>query len=319
MGKVLRWCWPPMIAAGILVLALQGTPWAQSKMATADTRATDKIIYLVLRDVANRGAHLFNKQNDWPGCYRVYEGGLITVKPFLAHRPDLQKAIDDGIQNAESLNQAIQRAFALRKVIDAIREDLKSAPTSKDKSPTDKKVVTKDKTSKDKTSKDKTSKDKTSKDKTSKDKKTTKDKVSTKDKVTKDKVTKDKVTKDKVTKDKDKKKEEKKVDDKKSPAGSGNVSGKVMVDGKTGAFGFLTLISKAEKRSYSTAIGGDGAYAFRTPIPTGTYTVIIETLPPEKGKPAPVVVPERYRSPATSGLSIEVRSGAMVFDVMLQK
>lgn len=275
MGKVLRWCWPPMIAAGILVLGLHGTHWGQGKMGmgTADTRATDKIIYNVLRDVANRGADLFNKQNDWPGCYRVYEGGLLTIKPFLAHRPDLQKAIDDGIQNAEMQGQVIERAFALRKVIDAIREDLKSAPTSKDKATTDK--------------------------------------------TTKDKVTKDKVTKDKVTKDK--KKEEKKIEQKKTPAGSGNLSGKVTLDGKPGAFGFITLISKVEKRSYSTAIGGDGAYTFRTPIPAGSYVVIIETAPSEKSKPAPIAVPERYRNPATSGLVVEIRGGPMVFDVVLKK
>lgn len=294
MGKVLRWCWPPMVAAGILVLALHGTHWGQGKSGTAETRATDRIVYLVLKDVANRGADLFNKENDWTGCYRIYEGGLLTVKPFLAHRPDLQKAIDDGIADAEMRDQVIQRAFALRKVIDSIREDLKSAPTSKDKAATDKKI-TKDKSSKDKATKDKT----------------TKDKTSTKDKTTKDKTTKDKVTKDKVTKDKDKKEE------KKTPVG--RLSGKVTVDGKGGAVGFLTLISRTEKRSYSTAIGGDGAYTFRTPIPAGTYGVIIETVPAEKGKPAPITVPERYRNPATSGLVVEVREGPMAIDFALKK
>ena len=48
----------------------------------------------VLRTVINRGADLYNK-GEWSGCYRLYEGSLLTVKPLLKHRPALQKAINE--------------------------------------------------------------------------------------------------------------------------------------------------------------------------------------------------------------------------------
>lgn len=389
MGKVVRWCWSPAVAAGILLFALHGTFWAQGKKGST----ADKAIYNVLRDVANHGADLFNKQGDWAGCYRVYEGALLTVKPFLAHRPDLQKAIDEGITNAEQEGRVSDRAFALRKVIDHVRAELKSAPPA-----------TTDKKSTDKVDKDKT------KDKKVEVKQTLWQRLGGEGKVKKivdefcvivsadpkANITRDgkykidekgladlkfktvqlissatggplkytgrsmkevhkgmgitnaefnaakadfkkaleitgvkspetaellkiiestrkdivEVTKKetkKETKKVDVKKEEpKKVDktDKKAPAGS--LSGKVTLDGQPVPAGFLTLISAADKRSYSTLIAPDGTYLFRSPIPAGKYAVILEEGRPQKGQPAAIAIPERYRNPATSGLSIDV-------------
>src|SRR5437588_770183 len=41
-------------------------------------------LYNSLRDVINYGAELFNKQADHAGCYRVYQGALISVRPYMA-------------------------------------------------------------------------------------------------------------------------------------------------------------------------------------------------------------------------------------------
>ncbi len=76
-----------------------------------------------LRDVINTGADLFNLHGDYAGCYRVYQGGLLSIKPFLT--PELQKKIDQGIEKAERLPRFSDRAFELRAVIDEIRAQSK--------------------------------------------------------------------------------------------------------------------------------------------------------------------------------------------------
>ncbi len=247
MRKLLGWSWPPVLAAGALILALSGPFWAQDKKGSMGgggmvPKAADKVIYSVLREVANHGAELFNKQGDWAGCYRVYEGALLTVKPFLAHRPALQKAIDEGIQKAGQEPRVIERAFALRAVIDQVRAEIKGTA-----------VVSK------------------------------------------------------------------KIDDKKPATGvEGRLSGKVTIGGQPAGLNFVTLISAADKRSYSTPIQADGTYIFRTPIPAGKYVVILEEGQRRKGSPAPAAIPDRYRNPATSGLIVVVPSESASHDIQLQ-
>ena len=82
-------------------------------------------LYNSLRDVINYGAELFNKQADHAGCYRIYQGALISVRPYMA--PVMRKKIDESIARAETLPVYSDRAFELRKVLDEIR--LKAAPT----------------------------------------------------------------------------------------------------------------------------------------------------------------------------------------------
>jgi hypothetical protein len=79
-----------------------------------------------LRDVINTGADLFNKYGDYAGCYRVYQGGLTSIKPFLT--PDLQKKIDQAMARAETLPKYSDRAFELRAVLGEIRDKSMGAP-----------------------------------------------------------------------------------------------------------------------------------------------------------------------------------------------
>jgi hemoglobin len=101
-----------------LVLALTGEFQAQDKKSL-----TEKLDVKVLRDslknVLNTGADLFNNDGDHAGCYRLFQGALLSIKPFMA--PAVQKEIETALAQAEQLPRLSDRAFALRKTIDGIR------------------------------------------------------------------------------------------------------------------------------------------------------------------------------------------------------
>jgi hypothetical protein len=132
MRQMLRWSWAPALAAGLLLLASTTPFWAGG----GDSKAIDQGIHASLKDVINHGAGLFNKFQDHYGCYRIFDGGLRAIRPLLAHHPDLQKAIDEGLESAEQMPAVAQRAFALRRVLDQVRSRLGPAapPAGKDKS-----------------------------------------------------------------------------------------------------------------------------------------------------------------------------------------
>src|SRR5262245_7612461 len=85
----------------------------------ADVKPLDRAIADSLKDVHNRGADVHNA-GDPIGAWRMYQGALITVKPFLAHRPDAQKAIDDGLKSAET-RPLFERATMLSRTIVDLR------------------------------------------------------------------------------------------------------------------------------------------------------------------------------------------------------
>jgi hypothetical protein len=123
-------------ATALLAVALAGAALTTGQTAARDKdkdsedadvlspRAIDKMVLDTLRDVINRGADLYNG-GEWTGCYRLYEGALRTVKPFLKHRPNLQKAIDEGLVNAQNDPVSWRRAFVLRAVLDKIRKEVR--------------------------------------------------------------------------------------------------------------------------------------------------------------------------------------------------
>src|SRR5262245_49228159 len=105
---------PPLLAAGILLFAFTGSFRAQQGEGGGDA---DKKLSAILKDVINRGADIYNLQRDYAGCYRLFQGALLTVRPMLDQHPDLQKTIDASLQNAEAIPIAWQRAFALREAL----------------------------------------------------------------------------------------------------------------------------------------------------------------------------------------------------------
>jgi hypothetical protein len=126
MLQATRWRW-----AGVMIgvlYAFTGSAAAQDKKPYEKHDAS--ALNAALKDVINAGAKLYNDNGDHAGCYRMYQGSLLSVRPFVA--PDLQKKIDDNLAGCEQLGSFADRAFALRRVLDEIRDKTK-APESKEK------------------------------------------------------------------------------------------------------------------------------------------------------------------------------------------
>jgi hemoglobin len=102
-----------------------------------DRKTLDDLVNRTLRDIINRGAALYNNQGDYSGCYRLWEGALLMVRPFLDHRPELQKAIDAGLLDAQRNPQLERRAFVLRAVMDKIRDEVRGPGMAKGTAPSE--------------------------------------------------------------------------------------------------------------------------------------------------------------------------------------
>ncbi|HLJ96420.1 MAG TPA: group 1 truncated hemoglobin [Gemmataceae bacterium] len=108
--------------------------WAQEKptAGTVDRTVLDRQINELLRVIIDTGADIHNgfpKQgipHNPAGCYRLYHDALVALRPLLGYHPELQSAIDASLAEAGRMpgrtNREIsEKAFALRKTIDAIR------------------------------------------------------------------------------------------------------------------------------------------------------------------------------------------------------
>lgn len=91
----------------------------------ADKSAFDRQISDSLRDMHNKAAELFNTAKDYNGSYRMFQGGLLVVRPMLSHRPDVQQLLDQGLQEAEKLASLPDRAMRLHKTIEDMRAKLR--------------------------------------------------------------------------------------------------------------------------------------------------------------------------------------------------
>jgi hemoglobin len=117
-----------VLAICVVMTILAGTAAAEDKPAAPLERTVlDHRIEKLLRDVINLGADLYNS-GDQQGCYRLYEGSLLTLRPLLDHHPELQKAIDQALADAQSDRNMPQRAFTLRATIDQVRSTIAATP-----------------------------------------------------------------------------------------------------------------------------------------------------------------------------------------------
>lgn len=121
MRAARKWCWV-LVALCTLGMSM-GRADAQEK-AGADL---DKLLRDTLRDIHNRGADLYNS-GDTAGCYRLFQGALLTARPLLGHRPEVQQAIERGLASAENEPSLQRRAFALHHLIEDVREKMRAAP-----------------------------------------------------------------------------------------------------------------------------------------------------------------------------------------------
>ena len=138
MGKRHSWR-QRALAVGVLALGLVGATWAGQGGAPAEHKDADQQLSVVLRDVINRGREYYNNGNP-AACYFMFHGSLQVAIPSLEHRPELQKAVRDGLAEAEANPDMRQRAWMLRTVLDKVRTGLKSearagAPKVEEKKP----------------------------------------------------------------------------------------------------------------------------------------------------------------------------------------
>jgi hypothetical protein len=110
--------WLAVVLLGTGVLAQPGSARAQKDEGD---KAFEKSLEETLRKVIDLGANIYNKQSDYNGCFRLYEGALLAIKPSLTKYPDLQKAIDEGINSAYTKIRMDQRAHALRALLGQVR------------------------------------------------------------------------------------------------------------------------------------------------------------------------------------------------------
>jgi hypothetical protein len=107
-----------------VALALAAGAWAEGP--PGDKAVFDQQVYDTLTDIHNRGAALFN-EGDPAACYRMFQGSLLTVRPLLGHRPEVQKQISDGLAAVEQDPSIKSRAFRLHNLIEAVRKGIKPA------------------------------------------------------------------------------------------------------------------------------------------------------------------------------------------------
>lgn len=86
------------------------------------------------------------------------------------------------------------------------------------------------------------------------------------------------------------------------------VSGAVTYDGKPLPAGAISFESSEKGIATSTSIK-DGVYSTDR-APTGKVTIGVDTAPIQYGNPAKFVrIPAKYADSATSGISVEIKSG----------
>jgi truncated hemoglobin YjbI len=128
MRTLSRWG-PLLLAAGVLAAAGAGRAADDKAAGPMDRKALDVTLYNNLRDVINRGAALYNS-GDQAGCYRLYEGALMAVRPLLDHRKKLQDDITTSLTQAEQDPMLNRRAFLLRSALDKVRDEVNPKGTT---------------------------------------------------------------------------------------------------------------------------------------------------------------------------------------------
>jgi hypothetical protein len=115
-----------LFAVGVFLMTLASPVLSQSppKPITAPT-ALDQLAVDTLKEVHNRGADLYNR-GEHASSYRMYEGALMTVKPFLAHRPTIQKLIATSLEETAKTEGSKIQAYRLHEVIEQVRAELKA-------------------------------------------------------------------------------------------------------------------------------------------------------------------------------------------------
>jgi hypothetical protein len=277
MRTAIYWFRPALCAVAIGFLALSQPASAQPKKP-ADAKALDKAVYDSVGAVINHGADLFNTYGDYAGCYHSFHAGLIAVRPFLAHRPDLQKTIDEGLASAEERRRVMNRAFALRKVLGTIRKQTAPGATpAVSKTAPEKSPGTAEKKIEKRIDLAKPTEQRSSRNKVGK--RTTSPPAQAMARL----------------------------------SGKVTYKGHPLSDGW-----YVTLVSASDKHTFSTYVrGGEYAFKTPLP-PGNYAAAIEEGPRDKGSPSARAAIPERYQNPVTSGLMLQIQPGPNSHDVNLQ-
>ncbi len=118
-------CGKTVAVAVLMLVGASGTSRCadQPSASAPSPTAPNQQLSDLLRDVINQGADLYNG-GDRNGCYRLFQGALLVLRGQLSDL-DLRKRIDTGLAEAERQASPPERAYALRRVLDDIRERIK--------------------------------------------------------------------------------------------------------------------------------------------------------------------------------------------------
>lgn len=113
-----RWFLAALIVAALVLAAPVGIGTAPAQDAPPP-KHDGSVLDAALKRLINVGAELFNESGDHAGCYRVYQGGLLSIQPVLPG--DLQQRVDAAFRAAEQAPRYSDKAFELRKALDEVR------------------------------------------------------------------------------------------------------------------------------------------------------------------------------------------------------
>jgi hemoglobin len=112
----------------VLILAI-GTA-TRADDTPLDRAELDRRVVFAVYDAAVKGTELWNKSQNYEGCFRLYQGTLAAVIPLLDHRPKLAAAAKAKLDKAASMT-AVEGAFLLREALDDIQYDIAPGPKPK--------------------------------------------------------------------------------------------------------------------------------------------------------------------------------------------
>lgn len=129
MPRCFRHPWPLLVTC-VFVFGLVGRitgSGSATKLGPPEKVDVARQLHGVLREIHNRGADLYNT-GDVAGCYRFFQGALLTARALLEQHPEVQKTIDKGMADADNNSSLPKRAFALHVLIEDVRARIRPTP-----------------------------------------------------------------------------------------------------------------------------------------------------------------------------------------------
>jgi hemoglobin len=114
----------------VLLISLSAIVWPHVR-CWADDKPLERLeldrrIVNTVYETALLGTEIYNRGN-YEGCYRLYQGALMSLEGILDHRPKLQQTIRDKLALAARLKPE-EAAHVLREALDEIQQTIAPAP-----------------------------------------------------------------------------------------------------------------------------------------------------------------------------------------------